>query len=257
LEPEILIIDEVLAVGDAQFQKKCLNKMEDIGQKGRTVLFVSHNMTAVTRLCDRTILLDDGLVVEDGPSHQVVRSYMTSDSGTTAAREWADPRNAPGGDIARLRAVRVKMQDGRISETFDIRQPVGIEMEYEVLKSGHLLFPHHHFFNTEGVWVFCANYTQPEWRGRPHPAGRYKSTAWIPGNLLNEGMLLVNSGIITLDPNIKQFYERAVVAFQVVENNTGPDSARGDWTGPIRGAVRPAFQWQTRHISDEVENSQG
>ena len=67
LEPEILLVDEVLAVGDARFQKKCLNKMQDVGQQGRTVLFVSHNMQAITRLCQRAILLEGGTMVQDGP----------------------------------------------------------------------------------------------------------------------------------------------------------------------------------------------
>jgi lipopolysaccharide transport system ATP-binding protein len=87
-EPEILIVDEVLAVGDARFQKKCLNKMQNAGQQGRTVLFVSHNMPAITRLCERAILLDGGLVVKDGPAPEVVSGYLSSGLGTTAAREW-------------------------------------------------------------------------------------------------------------------------------------------------------------------------
>jgi lipopolysaccharide transport system ATP-binding protein len=78
LEPELLIVDEVLAVGDADFQRKCLDKMEDVGQQGRTVLFVSHNMAAISRLCQRAIWLEEGRVIEDGPAHQVVASYMTS-----------------------------------------------------------------------------------------------------------------------------------------------------------------------------------
>ncbi len=90
LEPEILLVDEVLAVGDANFQKKCLNKMEDVGQQGRTVIFVSHSMPAVTRLCKRTILLAEGRVVQDGPSHEVVSGYLNSGVGTSAVREWAD-----------------------------------------------------------------------------------------------------------------------------------------------------------------------
>src|SRR6185369_5415883 len=105
LDPEILLVDEVLAVGDARFQRKCLNKMQAIGDGGRTVLFVSHDMSAVTRLCPRTILLDGGRVLRDGSSHEVVGAYLSSDLGTTAAREWPDLTRAPGNDIVRLRAV--------------------------------------------------------------------------------------------------------------------------------------------------------
>ena len=247
LEPEILLIDEVLAVGDAAFQKKCLNKMEDVGQQGRTIIFVSHNMSAITRLCKRAILLDQGALVKDGPSQNVVRHYLTSESGTPALREWRDPAKAPCGKGARLRAVRVRTEDGQVVESVDIHQSVGIEMEYEVLKPGRKLMPHYHVYNEEGVEVFCAHDTDPAWRDRPRPEGRYKSSAWIPGNLLSEGTLYVNSGLITLDPNTDQFYESAVVAFQVTENH-GFGLARGGWAGPMTGAVRPLLKWQTEFV---------
>ena len=250
LEPEILLIDEVLAVGDATFQKKCLNKMQDVSQEGRTVLFVSHNMSAITRLCERAILLDKGHVIEDGPAQKVVSVYLTSGSGSSAMREWHDPDKAPCGDVARLRAVRVRNKNGQITESVDICQPVCIEMEYEVLKPGRALMPHYHIYNEEGVEVFCAHDTDPDWRDRPRPEGRYKSTAWIPANLLSEGTLFVNSGLITLDPNIKQFYEVAVVAFQVIESN-GPSLARGGYAGPMTGVVRPLLDWQTECILPE------
>ena len=90
LEPDILLVDEVLAVGDANFQKKCLNKMEDVGQQGRTVLFVSHNMPAVTRLCKRTILLDQGSIIQDGLSHQVVSAYLNSGNDGSRAKKRTD-----------------------------------------------------------------------------------------------------------------------------------------------------------------------
>jgi len=245
LEPEILLVDEVLAVGDARFQKKCLNKMQDVGQQGRTVLFVSHNMPAITRLCERAILLDEGRVMEDGPSHQVVSAYLNSDFGTTAIREWPDPARAPGGDIARLRAVRVRTEDGRIADAVDIRRPVAIEMEYEVLESGHVLLPYYDFFNEEGVQVFTAVDQDSAWRKRPRPTGRYVSKAWIPGNLLSEGMLIANAVVITLNPNTLQFYEHDAVAFQVVDSLDG-NSARGDWAGKMLGVVRPLLKWSTQ-----------
>src|SRR5436853_7513398 len=99
--------------------------MHEVGQHGRTVCFVSHNMPAITRLCQRTILLDEGRMIADGPSHQVVSTYLMAGTGTMAARTWHE--NLPGNDIARLKAVRVRTADGRISEAIDIRQAVGIE----------------------------------------------------------------------------------------------------------------------------------
>ncbi|MFQ5642229.1 MAG: ABC transporter ATP-binding protein, partial [Thiogranum sp.] len=98
LEPEILIIDEVLAVGDAAFQEKCLSKMQDVGQEGRTVFFVSHNMPAVTRLCERVIMLNNGRVAADGPSQEIVARYMHEGSSSAAERSWDDIDRAPGTD---------------------------------------------------------------------------------------------------------------------------------------------------------------
>jgi lipopolysaccharide transport system ATP-binding protein len=245
LEPEILIVDEVLAVGDMRFQRKCLDKMQDVGRQGRTVIFVSHNMPAIARLCPRTILLDSGTVLRDGPSHQVVSAYLSTGLGTTAARTWDDPAAAPGNEVARLCAVRVRAQTGEVTDALDIRRPVGIEVEYEVLTPGYVLVPNLHFYNEEGVYAFVISDLEPAWRNRPRPAGRYLSTAYIPGNLLSEGTLFVGVAVSTLNPEIVHFYERDAVAFQVIDSMDG-DSARGDYAGPMPGVVRPMVNWRTQ-----------
>lgn len=244
LEPEILLVDEVLAVGDGSFQRKCLDRMKDVARRGRTVLFVSHNMPAVTRLCERTILLDEGSVLEDDLSHKVVGSYLRSGLGTTAARDWPDITKAPGNEIVRLCSVRVCAEDGRTIDAVDIRKPVGVEMEFDVLAPGHLLTPNYHFINEEGSYVFVASDHDPTWRGKPRPVGRYASIAWIPGNLLSEGTLIVGAAVSTMDPVRTHFFERDAVAFQVIDSMEG-DSARGDYAGPLPGAVRPLLEWQT------------
>ncbi|HLF26883.1 MAG TPA: ABC transporter ATP-binding protein [Anaerolineae bacterium] len=244
LEPEILLVDEVLAVGDARFQRKCLDKMQDVGEQGRTVLFVSHNMPAITRLCERAILLDDGQVRGDGPAHEIVGIYLTSGLGTTAAREWPDLTKAPGDDVVRLRAVRVCTEDGRVTEAVDIRKPIGIQMEYQVLKPGHILMPYYNVYNQEGIRLFSTIEQQPERRGRHRPIGCYKSTAWIPGNFLAEGVLLVGASLRTPERKVRHFDEREVVAFQVIDSTDG-DSARGDYTGPMSGVMRPLLKWDT------------
>ena len=253
LEPEILIIDEVLAVGDASFQRKCINKMQDVGKGGRTVLFVSHSMPTITRLCQRVILLNDGNVLKDGLAHEVVSSYLGSGYGSTAEREWPDANTAPGGDIARLRAVRVRAEDGSVSESVDITKPVAIEIEYEVLKPDHVLLPHFHIFNDEGVRIFVSLDQDPEWRGKPRPTGRYISQGWIPGNLLSEGTHFSSAALTTLDPDLTQFIERDVVSFQVIER--AGESARGDYAKELRGVIRPLLEWQTKIIDKEVEPS--
>jgi lipopolysaccharide transport system ATP-binding protein len=247
LEPEILVIDEVLAVGDTRFQKKCMNKMEEVGQHGRTVLFVSHNLPSVTRLCKRAILLDAGTVLRDGPAHQVASAYLNSEHGTMAAQEWPDPMRAPGREIARLRAVRVRTEDGKIADAVDIRYAVSIEMEYEVLKAGYVLLPHYHFYNDDGICSFISFDLDPVWRRRPRPVGRYISTAWIPGNLLAEGMVFVEPWLITVDPIMVQFRVSDAVGFQVIDSVDG-DSARGDFPDSIPGVVRPLLKWTTQVI---------
>lgn len=224
--------------------------MEDVGQEGRTVVFVSHNMSAITRLCDRTILIDKGLKMGDGPSQDIVRGYLTSGSGTTAIRKWNDPAKAPHGEVAKLRAVRVLNKNLKVSESIDIKEQVAIEMEYEVVKPDHILMPFHHLYNDEGILIFCANDTDPTWLNRPRPEGRFKSIVLIPGNLLSEGVIMVTSGITTLNPIIRQFYENSVVSFQVVETHN-LYSARGPWEGVMSGAVRPFLNWQTERLEKE------
>lgn len=250
LEPEILIIDEVLAVGDARFQKKCLNKMEEVGSKGRTVLFVSHNMPAIARICERVILLGEGRIERDGSAPQVVSSYLNDGCSTTAEREWPDPTKAPSGEVARLHAVRVKNESGQVSNTIDIRRPVSIEMEYDVLKSGYVLLPHFQFYNEEGLEVFSSDDLDPTWRRRSRPKGRWVSTAWIQGNFLSEGTLFVAAGIHTMDPIVLQCSERDAVAFQVIDSMDG-DSARGDWPAHFGGVVRPLLNWITQFSPNE------
>ena len=241
LEPEILVVDEVLAVGDAAFQKKCLEKMESAGHEGRTVLFVSHNMPAVTRLCTRAIMLSDGYLIADGTAHAVVGTYLTSDLGTTAHREWSDEAEC-GDDVARLRAVRVLNDKGELSDALDIRRPIGIEVEFDVLTPGRVLVPNFVITNEDGVCVCHPHDWQSDWRGRPRSTGRYRRIAWIPGNFMAEGTFLIDMAISSYDPVITHCHERQVVAFQVIDTRDG-DSARGDYAGPLPGVVRPTFQW--------------
>ena len=245
LDTEILIVDEVLAVGDVSFQRKCLNKMEDVGRHGRTILYVSHNLASITRLCPRALLVDAGRIVRDGAAHEVVRFYLHSDLGTSAAREWNE--TAPGNDVARLRAVRIR-SGGEISSKVDIRRPVDIELEWEVLQPGQMLVPNLHFLNEEGLVVFVSADLDPEWRGRAREPGRYVSTAHLPGNFLAEGTLVVSVAVSTMDPLRVHFYERDVVAFDVVDVLSG-DAARGDYGGAIPGVVRPLLPWSNRLLA--------
>jgi len=250
LEPEVLIVDEVLAVGDANFQRKCINKMEEVGGEGRTVLFVSHNMPAVTRMCQRVIMLNQGRLLDDGPAHQVVASYMSNGLGTVSERTWEGDSKAPSGDVATLRAVRVRDESGKARDSMDISKPIGIDIEYDVTEVGRVLQPHIMVVNDEGVELFVAVDVDPEWQKRPRPTGRYKSTAWIPANLLTEGMCVVTVALWALEPSrIRQFLEREAVAFQVLDSMDGSLTARGDWAGDFNGVIRPLLKWETDHTS--------
>jgi lipopolysaccharide transport system ATP-binding protein len=244
LETEILFVDEVLAVGDARFQRKCLSKMEDVGHQGRTVLFVSHNMAAITRLCPRAILLDSGRVVDDGRAHDVVGRYLSSGLDCMASRSWPDPATAPGRDVARLRSVAVHTNDGTVAETFDMSEPINISITFDVIKGGSLLLPHVHLFTSEGVHAFTSIDIDPTWRRRERPPGRYVSTLTIPANMMTEGTIFVEAAVITIDPPSTQFYEQNVVAFHVTESFR-TECARGDWDGEMGGAMRPMFPWKT------------
>jgi lipopolysaccharide transport system ATP-binding protein len=252
LEPEILIVDEVLAVGDADFQRKCLGKMAGVADQGRTIFFVSHNMPAITRLCKRVLYMDEGHLRLDGSAHEVVKSYLHSELGTMASREWTDLRKAPKGEIARLWAVRVRTEEGECTDKIDIRRPVGIEIEYEVLKPGYKLRCSIGLNNDEGVHVFEAIENNSDWRLRVRNPGRYRVTAWIPGNFLAEGTMIVDVGLGTVQPNILQFIVRQAVAFHVIDSVDG-DSARGDYAGPLPGVVRPLLQWDTRAEANPEE----
>jgi lipopolysaccharide transport system ATP-binding protein len=243
LEPEVLIIDEVLAVGDAAFQRKSLSKMEDVSQHGRTVLFVSHNMPAITRLCSRAILLDQGALTMDGNATDVVGAYLNQGHGMAGVREWPD-ESAPGDGAVRLRRLRVKNSSGQTAKAIDIQDSIGLEMEYEVLEGGRRLMPHFTVWSQEGIRLFPAVETDPAWMHRSRPAGRYITTAWIRGNLLNEGMLYVSALMKTVEPFERHFNAHQQVAFQVVDSMK-KGSARGEWVGGIEGAFRPKLDWET------------
>jgi lipopolysaccharide transport system ATP-binding protein len=248
LEPEILIVDEVLAVGDAQFQRKCLNKMQDVRAAGRTILFVSHNLPAVTRLCERAILLENGRLIADGPSAEVIASYVSPKRRASGDREW-DETSAPGGNVARLRGTRLRSGPDNDVEHHDIRCAVTIEIEYDVLEAGSVLMPFVHVYDEAGVFLFSAHDLDADWKGRPRPAGRWVSSVEIPGNLLAEGTHAVSVGVVTQDPVVTQFHERDVLSFRVVEPSP-EGTARAGWQGPMGGVVRPALPWRNTRTRD-------
>ena len=243
LDPEVLIVDEVLAVGDVGFQRKCLRKMRDVGESGRTVIFVSHDMQSIARLCRRAIWLKDGHLKSDGEAKHVVGEYLHEQSRVGAEKTW-NSSDAPGNEVVRLRAVRVRGGSGDVTSSIDIRQPVRIEIEYEVLQDGKVLVPHVQFNNEQGASIFISHDWNDGWRERERSIGSYKSVVTVPGNFLSEGTVFVTVGGATYRPHVVHFTERDAVTFNVIDSPDG-DAARGDFAGPMPGVVRPVLDWKT------------
>jgi len=251
LEPEILLVDEVLAVGDAAFQKKCLGKMSDVAKEGRTVLFVSHNMAAVNRLCQRGFLVNSGRISMDTLVSEVTNKYLQSDSGTMAERTWRDPQSAPGDDVARLKAVRVLSSEGKISDAVDIRYPVTIEMEYWNLKPSAHLSAAFSFLDSQGTILFVSpDCMEPLWGSKPRPVGLFRARCVIPGNFLGEGLVTIWPEVSTRYPLYQiHFLDRDSVGFQVIDTGE-PGSVRGSWGRTVLGVVRPILQWENLYLGE-------
>lgn len=245
LDPEVLIVDEVLAVGDSSFQKKCLNKMRDVSQSGRTVLFVSHDMSSITRICGRAIALAQGEIVSQGAAGEVVREYLSSSWGMRNERIFTG-EDAPQSEVVRLRGVRMIDENGAPCGSFDIRKRIGIEINYEVLQAGHILLPNFQVYNQERTHLFTIQDAVGEWSRRKKEKGEYTSAAWIPGNLMAEGSFIINAAMVTYLPNQKvHFLAPDVVSFDVFDPMTG-DTARGDYAGKMEGVMRPLVEFETQ-----------
>ena len=245
LEPEILIIDEVLAVGDAEFQKKCIGKMSSVAGEGRTVLFVSHNMGAVERLCTRGMLLENGEIAQNGPVQQVIADYLQSGLRQLGEQVWTDPATAPGDDVVRLRAVRACNAQGQVASQFKVTEPFCVEVEFWVLEPDYKLVVGLHFYDGLGTLIFAAgDFQDSTWHHRPHPVGIHRTGCHIPGNFLNEGTITVLATVATpLDTQHAR--ERDAITLRIIDDME-PGGARGnhtkEWPG---GAVRPLMEWSS------------
>lgn len=246
LESEIIVLDEVLAVGDAEFQKKCLGKMDDVAHKqGRTVIFVSHDMASVLRLCNKAILLEKGRVTQAGSVEKIADIYSANQSVKVSSVRWAAPEEAPGNHIVRLLAVRLHDEQGREADTFDITRPIGITMEYRVLQAGDVFTHSYNLYNDKGVNILNSHDVTSPVRLEPRQKGDYSTTMWIPGNLLAEGYVSVGVAIIKVSPFRVYLHELDVLGFEVIDLIRG-DSARGSYTLGFPGVVRPLLQWHTQ-----------
>lgn len=251
LEPEILLVDEVLAVGDASFQRKCLGKMESVGRQGRTVVFISHNMPAVTRLCPRTILLEDGAVIADGETREVISTYLNADRVESGGIEWTSPEAAPGDDVARLKRLRVLDSEGNSRTLFSTREPIHVEVEYWLLRSQERVLPMIQVVNESGISVFvsAANH-DAAYREPGRRPGLYRSRCEIPADLMADGGFSVDVWIRVLYPRRIFVHESNLLTFRIQDTGLG-DSARGEYRGSWGGAIAPLLNWNTDFFPGE------
>jgi lipopolysaccharide transport system ATP-binding protein len=239
LEPEILFIDEVLAVGDASFQKKCLGKMNDISKQGRTIIFVSHNMAALRALCTRLLWLDAGRVKESGDSAEIINHYLQNHREDNLQSVWNDANTAPGDNCVRLRSVRVILPTDS-TDPITVHTPLLVEFKYWNYGPGTTLNVSMILNNVEEACVFASASDFA-----PRPAGLIRHIVEIPGDLLNTGSYYINM-IIVKDASVGILFQNNVVAFEVVEGDVV-----GNWYGKLPGAVRPKLQWKSEVVDSD------
>lgn len=249
LEPEIFIVDEVLAVGDINFQKKCLGKMSEVAKGGRTVLFVSHNMAAVKSLCSRAIMLKKGKISISGNTEDVINHYLHEDDregSMLSSYVWDEGDVIAENSPARLIAVKILDRNKNAVSQSSISSPFDLEIEYEVLKMGSKLSLAIVIHSQEGVHVLSSpSMSDSKWYQQPHPKGRFRGYCNIPSDLLNHGrfdfsVLLVENGTSIVAEGDK------VISLDLIDLGEKNINYYGNWGG----VVRPFLAWKTELLSD-------
>ena len=237
LEPEILIIDEVLAVGDAEFQKKCLGKMSEVAGQGRTVIFVSHNMNAIQSLCNKGLYLKDGKVDYNGNISEAVHKYLRTELSQKTKVYWSDTEN--GDEVATLKMARLIDENYNDIEYVMVGKKIGIEYEYTIKKEGYKPIPNLHFFTSKGDYAFIVGEDPQSHHGK---VGTHRVIAWLPKHLLNTESYFVNIALSTLTPVIVHFNVTEALIFEVTEDiNQRVNDFVNEWPG----IIRPKFEWQS------------
>lgn len=252
LEPDVLIIDEVLSVGDQAFQRKCLGKASQLGDQGRTILIVSHNLAAVANLCKRAILMQDGRVVGDGAPDKIIDQYLSDMRSGDGRRTWADDESAPASAEVRLQSITVtgNGNDTSASEV-DIDQEIVISVDYRVLVPNTTLAIQIQIKDETGTFVFWSanapsmNVAPDDWFGKPHPCGTYRSQCRIPANFLNDTRYFV-SVLIGPEVGVAWIREDSALSFLVHDTGAMRREYTGPWIGPV---VRPKLEWKTQPTS--------
>jgi len=248
LQPEILIVDEVLAVGDAAFQQKCLGKMGQVASEGRTVLLVSHNMQAISSLCRTVFLLEGGRLVLAGPPGRVVSAYLQPDTTQLEQQQkvFEDPSTAPGNDKIRIRAVRLVPEGSSVGGEVGMDMPLRVEIDYWNLQADATVLLEIDLYTLDGTAVFeSVSVDDPTFRARPLPVGLFRAVALIPENLLNQGSYRLRVVFIDEFGTARVFDYPSAAIFTV--HDLSP--RRISWYGRFQGVVRPRLQWRIGPIT--------
>lgn len=243
LEPEILVVDEVLAVGDAEFQRKCLGKMSDVAKQGRTVLFVSHNMSAILRLTEETLVIDKGNLLLRAPTAEAVDYYLSSGLTQEGQRIW-QPNEIDQKSQFIPSAMRILDKKRNILETVRSTEPFIIEVEYQIKKPIKGLRIGIYLLTSHGEFVFTTFDTDDPVKFETHTGrgeGLYHSRVEIPANILNGGRYVL--GLNASSYRIKTyFHDEQALAF-----NVDPSGAPGmQWPESRLGPLRPALKWEIK-----------
>jgi lipopolysaccharide transport system ATP-binding protein len=242
LEPEILVIDEVLAVGDAEFQKKAIGKMQDISKSGgRTVLFVSHNMAAIKSLCTRGIVLENGKVIYEGGIDNAIEEYL-KDSTNNASRKW-NIAQAPGSEFIKLLEVKVLNMNREIAINHSVIDSIEIEFIYEITKENQLFTHGFNLFNNHNIHILSSHDKDSSTLKTPLSLGIHSKIITIPGNFLAESSYSCSFAIMRYSPFHVEFHEMDIVGFNVIDE-IGANTARGNYSGKFPGVVRPLLNWK-------------
>ena len=240
LEPEILIVDEVLAVGDAEFQKRAIGKMKEVSnEQGRTVLFVSHNMNSVNTLCNRCVYLKDGEIYSVGETSEIVNQYLTDENAGKVSIQYNE--NKPGDDIAKLHSARLIDKNAKTIDHSNIKDKIGIEYTFEILKDGYSPIPNIHFHTVKGEHAFTCAEKQSKENCIP---GIYTATLWIPENLLNVETYLITIGLSSMSPIILHFLEKEALILNTIENINLRTEGHNQ---KISGVIRPKLIWEIKN----------
>ena len=248
LEPEVLIIDEVLAVGDADFQKKCLGKMQDISKGGRTVIFVSHSMQTITSLCDRCILLEKGAIKRQGSPSEVIMDYLGGDSCGNGRVDFSELGKQIGDKNVQLLFGEVVDHDEHTSIEIDIRKRATIRMGFRVLTRSSVRYvPNFHFVVPGGGYAFVST---PE-SYRDLPPGDYYASCELPGDFLNEGTYFVGLAMVSYEPGLTiHYFEPSALTFNVRDSMEGSVGRHLGYANVIPGVVRPRLSWTVKEIGN-------